>query len=615
MTIPNQNTSNTYPNQHNKDLSSKTVEKQSARKESAQKEFLILGIESSCDESALSLLRITLPSANQSDANTPNHCSNTHTQISNLPSHIKIETELIATHNLKEYSGVVPESASRQHFFFLPNMLKQLMHTNIQKDSGKEMSKDFKDSEKDLYTVLNNHTNTDPQTSTNMNKDMPPNIAHTHASEQTTQSSNDIDANYMDANPADSNNIHSNRHSKQNSSTTITNSLENIDAICYTAGPGLIGGLMLGSTLAKSLAVSLNKPLYDTNHIIGHALSPMIENPTLRFPYCCLLVSGGHTLLLEVHNWNQIKILASTQDDAMGELFDKVASYLGFGFPGGKIISEHALHGKVIHHFKLPKFSNKKPHSHLFKSDAFKSDPLQSNTFQSDAFESVAYKTNTDTSNPNQSNTNTSNIDKSKTNPSTPNEIYEEMDYFSFSGLKTGFIRLIDNIKAEKLAKGEPEELTLEEKQDICATLQDVVCRICIQKLGAHMSDENITNSTLNDSSTNHSFTNSAKPTPTIHNKAITQYAIVGGVASNQQIRQTCKELAQMHNKEIFFPSIKLCTDNASMIAWAGFFKHLEAIQIADHYNQNDFPSQDYRLTKDVYSTLSVDKNNFIIDK
>jgi len=120
---------------------------------------------------------------------------------------------------------------------------------------------------------------------------------------------------------------------------------KNIDLICATAGPGLIGALLVGLTYAKGLALSLNKPFVPVNHIEGHIFSGFLMKDKPEFPYLCLVVSGGHTLLLIVKNDLEIIKLGSTIDDAAGEAFDKVAKMLGLGYPGGKAIQEYAENG------------------------------------------------------------------------------------------------------------------------------------------------------------------------------------------------------------------------------------------------------------------------------
>ena len=118
-----------------------------------------------------------------------------------------------------------------------------------------------------------------------------------------------------------------------------------VDAIAATAGPGLIGGVMVGLVTAKGLALAAAKPLVALNHLEGHALSPMLSDPDLGFPYLLLLVSGGHCQLLLVEGVGRYRRLATTIDDAAGEAFDKSAKLLGLGFPGGPAIERAAAEG------------------------------------------------------------------------------------------------------------------------------------------------------------------------------------------------------------------------------------------------------------------------------
>ncbi|RYE00353.1 MAG: tRNA (adenosine(37)-N6)-threonylcarbamoyltransferase complex transferase subunit TsaD, partial [Sphingomonadales bacterium] len=111
--------------------------------------------------------------------------------------------------------------------------------------------------------------------------------------------------------------------------------LREVDAVAATAGPGLIGGVMVGLVTGKALALAANKPLVAVNHLEGHALSPRLTDPDLQFPYLLLLVSGGHCQLLLVEGPGAYHRLATTIDDAAGEAFDKTAKLLGLGFPGG----------------------------------------------------------------------------------------------------------------------------------------------------------------------------------------------------------------------------------------------------------------------------------------
>lgn len=121
--------------------------------------------------------------------------------------------------------------------------------------------------------------------------------------------------------------------------------LGDIDAIAATAGPGLIGGVMVGLVTAKALAMAAGKPLVAVNHLEGHALSPRLADPSLKYPYLLLLVSGGHCQILEVAGVGQYRRLATTIDDALGEAFDKTAKILGLGYPGGPAVERLAREG------------------------------------------------------------------------------------------------------------------------------------------------------------------------------------------------------------------------------------------------------------------------------
>ena len=123
--------------------------------------------------------------------------------------------------------------------------------------------------------------------------------------------------------------------------------LDDVDAIAATAGPGLIGGVMVGLVTAKALAMAAGKPLVAVNHLEGHALSPRLVDPDLEFPYLLLLVSGGHCQLLRVNGVGDYDRLATTIDDAVGEAFDKTAKILGLGFPGGPAVERAALQGNA----------------------------------------------------------------------------------------------------------------------------------------------------------------------------------------------------------------------------------------------------------------------------
>jgi N6-L-threonylcarbamoyladenine synthase len=122
-------------------------------------------------------------------------------------------------------------------------------------------------------------------------------------------------------------------------------SVHEVDAVAATAGPGLIGGVMVALLAGKGLALATGKPLLAINHLEGHALSPRLADPDLRFPYLLLLVSGGHCQLLQVRGVGDYRRLATTIDDAAGEAFDKAAKLLGLAYPGGPAIEQLATRG------------------------------------------------------------------------------------------------------------------------------------------------------------------------------------------------------------------------------------------------------------------------------
>lgn len=121
--------------------------------------------------------------------------------------------------------------------------------------------------------------------------------------------------------------------------------LESIDAIAYTRGPGLAGALLVGAGVAAALALATDKPLVGVHHLEGHLLSPLLSDPTLDFPFVALLVSGGHTMLLEAQALGRYRLLGETVDDAAGEAFDKSAKLLGLGYPGGPELARLAERG------------------------------------------------------------------------------------------------------------------------------------------------------------------------------------------------------------------------------------------------------------------------------
>ena len=134
---------------------------------------------------------------------------------------------------------------------------------------------------------------------------------------------------------------------------------EDIDAIAVSVNPGLIGALLVGVSFAKSLAYGLGKPLIAVNHMLGHIYANRIKNPQLLPPYLALVVSGGHTELVDFKSMDDFEVIGKTRDDAAGEAFDKVSKLLGLGYPGGPIIDKLSKKGNPkFHHF--PRALNKK---------------------------------------------------------------------------------------------------------------------------------------------------------------------------------------------------------------------------------------------------------------
>jgi tRNA N6-adenosine threonylcarbamoyltransferase len=158
-------------------------------------------------------------------------------------------------------------------------------------------------------------------------------------------------------------------------------SLEQLDGIAVTAGPGLVGALLVGVMYGKTLAFSLDRPLIGVNHLEGHLFAPTLEDPELEPPFIGLLVSGGHTMLLDVPEWGEYRLLGQTLDDAAGEAFDKVANLLGLGYPGGPAIERVARTG-AANRFQFPRpmlqeLERDGPHRYAFSFSGLKTAVLR----------------------------------------------------------------------------------------------------------------------------------------------------------------------------------------------------------------------------------------------
>ena len=261
---------------------------------------------------------------------------------------------------------------------------------------------------------------------------------------------------------------------------------EEITAIAFTKGPGLLGSLLVGSSFAKSFAMGMNIPLIAVNHMQGHILSHFIDeaDPIPKFPFLCLTVSGGHTQIVKVDSPNKMKVIGTTLDDAAGEAFDKSAKILGLPYPGGPLIDKYAKKGNI----------------HAFEFGRPK---------------------------------------------------VKQLD-FSFSGLKTSILRLIQKGIAEK-----PNFIT-ENLEDLCASIQYSIVSILLKKLEK-----------------------------AIIQTGIKELAIAGGVAANSYLRSELGKLAKKKRYQLYIPKFEYCTDNAAMIAIAGYFKHLDK----DFAQQSETPS------------------------
>lgn len=248
--------------------------------------------------------------------------------------------------------------------------------------------------------------------------------------------------------------------------------ISDIDLIAVTYGPGLIGALVIGVAAAKALALANDIPLVGVNHMHGHISSNYISYPELEPPFVSLVISGGHTNLINVKDYTSFEVIGSTRDDAVGEAYDKVARVIGLGYPGGPKIDNLAKEG----------------------------DP-----------EAIHFK-----------------------------RVYLDKDSldFSFSGIKTA---VLNYVNTERQAN---RELDI---SNIAAGFQEAIVDVLVDK----------------------------------SMQAVRQYGdgrlvLAGGVAANSRIREAVAKRCEEEEIELFLPEKKLCTDNAAMIACAGYYKYLK---------------------------------------
>ena len=261
---------------------------------------------------------------------------------------------------------------------------------------------------------------------------------------------------------------------------------EDVDAVAFTNGPGLLGSLLVGSSFAKSFAMGMQIPLISINHMQAHILAHFINEgkEVPSFPFLCLTVSGGHTQIVKVESPLNMQVIGTTLDDAAGEAFDKSAKILGLPYPGGPQIDKYAKNGNIrAFTFGKPKI--------------------------------------------------------------------KDLD-FSFSGLKTSILYTIQaGIK-------ENTNFIAENRQDLCASIQHSIVIILVDKLEK-----------------------------AIEKTGINQIAIAGGVSANSYLRKQLEILAAKENFDLYIPKFEYCTDNAAMIAIAGYFKFMDE----DFATQSESPS------------------------
>lgn len=261
--------------------------------------------------------------------------------------------------------------------------------------------------------------------------------------------------------------------------------LEEIDAIGVTYGPGLVGALLVGVAEAKAIAYAAKKPLVGVHHIEGHICANYIENKELEPPFLCLVASGGHTHLVKVADYGKYEIIGRTRDDAAGEAFDKVARAIGLGYPGGPKIEKKAKEGND-------------------KAIVFPKAKVAENPYD-----------------------------------------------FSFSGLKSAVLNYINGCKMKQ------QEIN---EADIAASFQKAVIDVLVEH-AVHAAKE----------------------------YRINKFAIAGGVASNQTLREAMEKACKERGIQFYHPSPIFCTDNAAMIGSAAYYEYLQGRR--DGWDLNAVPN------------------------
>jgi N6-L-threonylcarbamoyladenine synthase len=250
-----------------------------------------------------------------------------------------------------------------------------------------------------------------------------------------------------------------------------------LNAVAFTRGPGLMGSLLVGTSFAKSFSLGLGIPLIEVDHLQAHILAHFIQNTkgsrsVPAFPFLCLTISGGHTQIVLINDFLKTEVIGKTIDDAAGEAFDKAAKILGLAYPGGPVIDRLAADGN--------------PNKFVF-----------------------------------------------------PKPKIAGLD-FSFSGLKTSFLYFIrDEIKKDR-------DFIRKNLNDLSASIQNIIVDILMDKI-----------------------IEAARVT------GIKEIAIAGGVSANSLMRKKLTEQGEIQNWKVYIPEFQFTTDNAAMIAIAGYYKYL----------------------------------------
>jgi N6-L-threonylcarbamoyladenine synthase len=304
---------------------------------------------------------------------------------------------------------------------------------------------------------------------------------------------------------------------------------ESIDALAVTQGPGLAGALLVGISYAKALAFALEKPLIAVNHLEGHIHAVLLEerqkgNHELRFPVLALVVSGGHTHLylakLQGESWSYENI-GHTRDDAAGEAFDKVAKLLGLGYPGGPVIDRMSSHGDP----KAVKFGTPQL-KHPDRNDSKLKDALLAPGAHARG-------------------------GRARTPATTRFD-------FSYSGIKTAVLRYVETHRLKDSIDARRRALA----QILKPKLQDYLANTNQQTLDLVASFQRAMVSDL-----------VAKTLAAAREYAVATLFVTGGVAANNELRQSFEQEAAREGLPVYFPSRPLSTDNAAMIAAAAYPK------------------------------------------